>query len=207
VLKFTGRVPAAEEEYRAAVGVLKPLAAAFPTVPDYQSDLAGAMVNLAALLADRKELAAARRLFEEALPYHHKALQANRRHPLYRLYLRNNRWGLTMVLLDLRQHAEGAVAAAQLLKSAVDPATDAYNGARFLARCVKLAEDDKRLPEAQRRKLANSYGDGAVAALKQASAGGFHDVAHVRKDADLDPLRVRKDFQAWLVELEAKAGH
>jgi serine/threonine-protein kinase len=53
-------------------------------------------------------------------------------------------------------------------------------------------------------KLMEPIGDGGVAALKQASSGGFHDVAHVKKDADLDPLRARKDFQAWLGDLEAK---
>jgi serine/threonine protein kinase len=204
VLKFTGRVPAAEKEYRTALGVLKPLAAAFSTVPDYQSGLAVAMVNLAALLAGRKEFADARRLLEDALPYHHRALQANRRHLMYRLSLHNNRLALTMILVEQKQHIQAAAAVAQFLQSAVDPANDAYKGACFLALCMKLAEDDKQLPEAQRRQRATVYGDDAVAALKQASAGGFHDVAQVEKDANLDPLRARKDFQAWLAELEAK---
>jgi hypothetical protein len=38
--------------------------------------------------------------------------------------------------------------------------------------------------------------------LKQAIAMGYKDVAHLKKDTDLDALRQRDDFKALLKELE-----
>jgi tetratricopeptide (TPR) repeat protein len=42
----------------------------------------------------------------------------------------------------------------------------------------------------------------AVALLRQAVAKGFRDVAHMKKDADLDSFRERHDFKDLLAELE-----
>jgi hypothetical protein len=64
------------------------------------------------------------------------------------------------------------------------------------------AERDTKLPEARRQELARSYGDRAVAALRQALANGYKDIAHLKKDKDLDPLRRRDDFQKLLREVE-----
>jgi hypothetical protein len=33
---------------------------------------------------------------------------------------------------------------------------------------------------------------------------GYKDVAHMKKDTDLDPLRPREDFRKLLAELEGK---
>jgi len=41
--------------------------------------------------------------------------------------------------------------------------------------------------------------------LQQAVAAGYKDVAHMKKDTDLDPLREREDFKKLMAELEAKA--
>ena len=40
--------------------------------------------------------------------------------------------------------------------------------------------------------------------LRQAVAAGYKNVAHMKKDTDLDPLREREDFKKLLAELEAK---
>ena len=41
-----------------------------------------------------------------------------------------------------------------------------------------------------------------MAWLKQAVASGFSDIAHMKKDKDLDALRSRADFKKLLAELE-----
>jgi hypothetical protein len=38
----------------------------------------------------------------------------------------------------------------------------------------------------------------AMRLLRQAIDGGYRDLAFIRKDADLDPLRGRKDFDSIL---------
>jgi hypothetical protein len=175
-------------------------------VSDYQNQVAGTLGNLAALLRARKEPGPARRLFEDALPYHEAALRANPRHPAYRAFLRNNLSEFCYVLLDLGDHAAAADAAGKLARAAVEPAEDAYNAACFLALCVPLAEKDGKLPEAGRQELARGYAGRAVEALRQAVRHGYRDVAQMKKDSDLDPLRRLDEFQKLLRELEVSRG-
>jgi hypothetical protein len=66
-----------------------------------------------------------------------------------------------------------------------------------------LAAKDAKLPDAQRKELANSYADRALEALRQAVTRDYKDAANLKKDPDLDPLRGRDDFQKLLAELEA----
>jgi len=46
--------------------------------------------------------------------------------------------------------------------------------------------------------------DRALTLLRQAVARGYKDAIHMKKDADLEPLRAREDFKKLLSELEAK---
>ena len=49
------------------------------------------------------------------------------------------------------------------------------------------------------------YAARAVGLLRQAIAKGYQDADHMAKDADLDPLRKREDFQKLLADLRAKS--
>ena len=82
----TRLAPEAKESYHRALAIDKQLAADFPAVSDHHNNVAGAMVNLAGLLRARNNLHAARRLLEEALPYHQAALNACPCHPTYRTF-------------------------------------------------------------------------------------------------------------------------
>ena len=54
------------------------------------------------------------------------------------------------------------------------------------------------------RKRPESVAARAVALLQQAVAKSYKDVAHMKKDRDLDALRQRDDFKALLKELETE---
>jgi tetratricopeptide (TPR) repeat protein/tRNA A-37 threonylcarbamoyl transferase component Bud32 len=205
LLKNTDRPGEAEELYRQSLDVHKKLAADFPDDAEHQNSVAGAMVNLARLLLEGKDPDGARRLLEEALPYHRAALKAFPRHPAYRNFYRNNRWRMTETLLELKDHAAAAETAGEFLAAAVDPPRDAYTAACLLAGCVRLAAEDERLPEGKRQELARAYGDRALAALRQAVAKGAKEVAQMKTDKGLDPLRPRGDFEKLLAGLEAKS--
>jgi tetratricopeptide (TPR) repeat protein len=203
LLKNTGRAQEAEELYGQAVTVHRQLAATFPAVPDHQNEAAGAMVNLARVLLARKELNGARRLLEEALPYHRAALNAAPNNPAYRRFYRLNRWRMAETLLELKDHAGAAETAQQFLKAATEPPRDAYTAAGLLAGCVKLAAQDEQLPANKRQESAANYGDSAVAALRLAIEKRAMEVAKIKTDPSLDPLRHREDFQKLLAEWEA----
>jgi hypothetical protein len=67
-----------------------------------------------------------------------------------------------------------------------------------------LAAQDERLPESKRQELTQSYGERAFAALRLAVERGAKEVARMKTDSSLDPLRSRADFQKLLGELAAK---
>lgn len=52
-------------------------------------------------------------------------------------------------------------------------------------------------------RLAKEEADRAKALLKQAVAAGYQDVAHLKKDKDLDELRERVNFKTLVAKLEA----
>ena len=49
-----------------------------------------------------------------------------------------------------------------------------------------MAKHDK-LDDRQRQDAAKFYGDGALKLLRHAARKGYQDVAHLKKDTDLDP--------------------
>jgi serine/threonine protein kinase/tetratricopeptide (TPR) repeat protein len=205
LLESTGRVQDAERANSDGLKLYQQLVADFPNVSDYQNELANTLGILAKLLFSRKEFGAARQRLEQAVSHHQAALKANPRHPIYRQFFFNNQQLLAQLLLELGEHAAAADAAAQVAQAAFDPANDIYIAAAFLSRCVPLAEQDPQLSETQRKQVAQTYADRALATLRQAVQNGYKDVPHLKKDQDLDPLRDREDFKKLLAELEEKA--
>jgi tetratricopeptide (TPR) repeat protein len=173
-------------------------------VADYQSGLGGALNNLALLFRERGELNEARRLLERAIGYEKSALQANPRHPTYRLFLRNHYVALAETFLRLKEHSEAARAAEAMAGTRPENATDAYTGVCQLARCILLAQQDDKLTDEERVQGGRSYADRAMRLLRVSIEQGFHDAEHVKTNSDLDPLRSREDFQALLAQLEEK---
>jgi tetratricopeptide (TPR) repeat protein len=191
-------------EYRAAVAIRKQRAADFPAIPNYQNDLAGTLVNLARLHNQRREFTAAVALLEQARPHHQAALKASPKNPIYRQFYRNNLWNLADSCLGVADHARLATTADESALFGFDPANDMYLAARWLCRCVTLADKDAKLAETRREELTQSYADRAQVLLQQAVERGYKDAAHLKQDPDLEPLRAREDFRKLLADLERK---
>jgi hypothetical protein len=73
--------------------------------------------------------------------------------------------------------------------------------AQYSATARRGARD---LPPTDRAEC-NAYADRAMATLRRAVAAGFAEVAMLRRDIDLDPLRLRRDFQELLLDLSFPA--
>ena len=100
---------------------------------------------------------------------------------------------------------EDAVRTAEIQRNlGWDTITDAYDAACYLSLCVPVVSEHAELDATQRKESARFYGDAAMELLRDAVSKGFRDVAHMRKDTDLDPLRPRGDFQKFVAELEGK---
>jgi tetratricopeptide (TPR) repeat protein len=205
LLEHSDRPQEAEAAYRQARDLLEKLVAGSPTVPEYRHLLGAALNNLAEYPGGRNELAEARQLLEQAVEHQQVALKSNPRHPVYREFLGNHHRGLTGCLVLLGEHGAAAKSAADAPRLYPDSWQECVRAAEFLARCVPLAEKDVRLPEGQRRTVAQTYVDQAVAWLREAVAKGCKDAGQLTKPPEFDPLRSRADFQELVRALEEKA--
>jgi serine/threonine protein kinase/tetratricopeptide (TPR) repeat protein len=200
----SNRPKEAEAAYGESIALRRKLVAEFPNMTDYANELASTLVSMARLKHAANDHAEARKLLEEARPYHRAALQANARNPEYLFHFRLNRFFMGLVLIKLGDHVGAAAEAAELAVLGHDPAADHYDAACVLAHCARLAERDATLPDSKRPALAKTYADKAIAYLQQALAKGFYDVEHVKKDPDLEPLRGREDFRKLVKAMEQK---
>jgi tetratricopeptide (TPR) repeat protein len=200
----TGRLHEAERDYDEARSIFKQLAADFPNLPDIQNGLASACTNLALLHLKEGNPAAAKQQLLEGRPHNLAALKTNPQQPTYRQHYQNHLGALTMVHAELLEQKD-ALRTAEICRDLNwNAPADAYNAACYLSRCIPIAAKHNKLDDAQRKEAVEFYGDAAMKLLREAVSKGFKDSAHMKKDADLDPLRQRGDFQKLVVELEEK---
>ncbi len=200
-----GRLKEAEQEYDQTLSVRKQLVAESPSQPDLRKELGGTFDNLALVYLRQGYFAAAKPLLLEGLPHHLAALKVNPRHPQYRLTYRKHLSLLPEVHAELLEQEDAVHAALAVGDLGYDPPADAYDAACLLSRCVRRVSKHDKLDDKERQQAAQFYGDEAMKLLRAAVSKGFKNVAHMKKDTDLDPLRKRDDFQKLVAELEAAA--
>jgi hypothetical protein len=175
-------------------------------VPAYHSELGNDRAHLARLLRDQGRLADARREAEHAVGHQRAALKLFPEHPRFKHSYANNFAILAETLVRLRDHGAAARAAAELPRYFPTHEPAYRQAAGYLARCVPLAERDQTLPVPAREELARSYGDQAMALLRQ---GLLHEpnprAERLKTDPRLAPLRPRADFQKLVKGLEQAA--
>jgi hypothetical protein len=198
----SGDAVRAARSFEAALIIGKRLTASHPESDEFHNALAGNLVNLALLNRDAKDRSVAQAYLEEALPHHYAALKAYPKKAQYLRYYRNNR--SLFLLLELPDHAQTARAATELAKLDIAEPGDTYDAACAFSRCVPLAEKDEKLGPDKRKELTRQYAETAVTLLQAAVKKGWKNVAHMKKDSDLDPVRNRDDFTKLLAELEAE---
>jgi serine/threonine protein kinase/tetratricopeptide (TPR) repeat protein len=205
LLLETGRLQEAERDFGEALSIRKQLAADLPIQPDLHNELAGSFLNLAILRQQQGSWAAAKRLLLEGRPHHLAALKANPRHPAYRRFYRGYLVALTGLHAGMLEQQDALRTAETCRDLGYDAAEDAYDAACALSQCVAIVSKHDKLDDKQRKEAAQFYGDTAMRLLRDAVSKGYKDVAHMKKDTDLDPLRQREDFQKLVAELEEKA--
>ncbi len=79
-----------------------------------------------------------------------------------------------------------------------------YSAACFRAVAAAVIRATDRSESGTKKAAAEA--DPAMAWLKQAVAGGYDNLAHMKQDQDLDILRERDDFKKLMAKLEAGKG-
>jgi serine/threonine-protein kinase len=206
LLEKMKRAGEAEQACRHALGIYQGLVDEFPEVPKYQTELGNNRAHLARLLGGWGRLADARREAEQAVRHQLTALQLLPGHAGFEHSLADNYAVLAETLVRLEDHSAAAKAAAELPRYAPTKEWAYRWAARFLARCVPLAEQDQTLPAEKRKALAQAYGDQAMALLRQGlrhCPGPGPD--QMKADPHLASLRPRADFQKLVREREEAA--
>jgi tetratricopeptide (TPR) repeat protein len=203
LLSRMGQRQEAEQDYDQAVSVHEQAVADFPNQPGRRNDLASTCVNLASLHAQRGDTAAAKRLLLVGRPNHLAALKADPRHETYRLFYRMHLSLLTRVHAALLEQEDAVRTAETCGNLGWNAPADAYDAACFLSLCIPIVAKHDKLGDPQRKEAAQFYGDAAMKLLRAAVDHGYQDVAHMKKDTDLDPLRRREDFQKLIADLPA----
>jgi serine/threonine-protein kinase len=79
-----------------------------------------------------------------------------------------------------------------------------YDLACVRALCAGLVGAGRPEPTVEDQAGRQRYGDRALAALRDAVAGGFKSASMIETDPDFDAIRARPEFQAILAELKAQ---
>src|SRR5262249_52206079 len=169
----TGREKEAQANLQDALAIRRKLLARFPKVPDVQHGLASTLTQLAVLHQQRGEFASAATLLQEAQPHYQAALAATPRNPTYRLFYRNSLELMARCLVGLGDHERLATTAEELARFDHNPPKDTCLAASFVCHCIGLAEKDSQLPEGRGKDLVQSYGDRALALVRQAHRRGY----------------------------------
>ena len=204
LLTKAGRLKEAERAYDQALRIQRQQAADFPDQPDPRHDLADTCLDLALLHMQLGNVAAAKRLLLEGGPHDRAALQANPRHQDYRKSYRNLLGALTAVHTGLLEQEDAVRTAETCRDLGWDGPADAYYAASVLSRCVPIVAKHAHLDTTRRAAAVKFYGDAAMKLLRHAVSKGYTDVANLKKNAYLDPLRQRDDFRTLVAELEGK---
>jgi serine/threonine protein kinase/tetratricopeptide (TPR) repeat protein len=116
-----------------------------------------------------------------------------------------------LTLARVGQHFQAAAEADARAKQASLAGQDIYDLASVYALATAAVRKDNRLTQAVQQTRADQYATRALELLAKAHAANyFKDPAAVeslRKNKDLDPLRLHADFRRFLADMEARAEH
>jgi serine/threonine-protein kinase len=202
LLTVTDRPAEALAVFERSLAIMRELAKTNPNVTRFQAQLASAHGYIAWTYKLTGKPAEALAAFERELAIDRKLAEAD---PSVHLYQTNMATGLGQISgihRDAGRHSEAAAAVREAVAilerlSVLEP-VDCYNLACGYADLASIATlPGSKITPAGGRAAAER----AMDWLHRAVARGYRNVALMRKDPDLDPLRSRDDFQLLMMDL------
>jgi tetratricopeptide (TPR) repeat protein/serine/threonine protein kinase len=204
LLRDMRRFPEAQPEYEQALNIQRQLVAEVPDRPNLRNDLARTCRIMSTYYRHQGDWAGAKQILLEAQPHHLAALNADVQNAIHRTYYRDYLRELIKVHAGLLEQDDSIRAAETCRDLRWDAGLDAYNAACYVSLCIPVVSKHNELDDKQRKDAALFYGDAAMKLLSDAVSKGFKDVAQMKRDSDLDPVRQRKDFRTLVAELEGR---
>ncbi|MBC8874800.1 MAG: protein kinase [Planctomycetes bacterium] len=212
----------AVEDFSLAVGFFedgvehaRQMVQAAPEDDQAKADLTSIAFKAAESHQQRREFVAAIGLFQEGLDTHRRMEEQNGldNWPQLRGYDRefegriaNCIYGHASALANQGRHVDAAKAAEELAE--LDPKNGSYlyNAACGLALCANAVCSDSADARDREGTLADRYAARAVQLLEQSRDAGYHGTPEnadwAKEDPDLDSLRKRPEFQAFIQSLQ-----
>jgi serine/threonine protein kinase len=230
LLKDLGKRSEAEAQYRQALAIREKLAADFPAVLQYQVELGGNYCNYGNLIRDGGKPRTSLEWFGKAIRTLMAVYEQDRRLVMAKRLLRNSHEGRAKAYDQLQKHAEAIKDRDKVVELSPPQERPEFRAARAVSRlrAGQVAEAVAEVAELMKSSNWNARqwydfacvyavasgksadkkqecADRAMDLLHKAVKAGYSDAAHMRKDAELDPIRARDDFKQLIAELEKKA--
>jgi serine/threonine-protein kinase len=202
IFSRTGRLKEAEAAYRDAVAERRQLAADYPSMPSYQEDAGSDINGLGLFLMDHGRPTEAESAFREGLALRQ---ELSRRYPANTAYLgmvTQSQAMLAVLWAGNGDQARAVVQAEEVQSSPHITGVACYDLACAYSLASAAVNKDIKLSAEKRSKLVEDYAGRAVALLAKAIAKGYPDIADMKTDRDLNPIRKRPEFQKLLQEWE-----
>jgi tetratricopeptide (TPR) repeat protein len=195
-----GDLAAAEAAYERTLTVSDSLARDFPEVPSYRVTPIAVRISLAKLAVQRRDPARARGLLQgslRALEAEQKAQPDDRAVHSYRV----TSLGYLARAEALEGDARAAGATARQIEGFARGPMEHFNAACYLSLLLRDVQDTPPGPDCD--ALTRTLADRAIAQLRKAREVGLRDLGPLLGDTDLDAIRTRDEFQAFVREAGA----
>jgi tetratricopeptide (TPR) repeat protein/tRNA A-37 threonylcarbamoyl transferase component Bud32 len=207
VLRDLGHPQKAEPSVREGIRLRQALVEDFPKMPYWHFALGDGLHRLATLVVvNRGEHAQARQLLEQAALQAKIAVQLAPGNKQYLQALRERYAGLAEALLQVQEPGEAAEAAAKLPPLFPEDPAGYVDAGRLLARCAVLADKVPELPEAERRRLAQSCANQAVPLLREAIRLGYKQIDRLSGSPQLDEAS-KQLLAQWAQKAKQKSAN
>jgi serine/threonine-protein kinase len=207
LLSTLGQYDRARPIARSAIATLEPLTAEYPDIVEYAISLGGTYGNLAAIEQGAGDNRAALDAAAKSIKLLRDGLARDAQNAKAKQFLGNGLRTHALVLARLGAHAEAIQELAPLASGASPP--NLYDLACGYALASTAISHDATLADEDRERRAQDAQSRAFALLKQAQRDGLFrlpgTLANMKVDTDLQALRDRADFRAWMAALEQGA--
>jgi len=187
-----------------ALAIFAELAAEFPRMPEYHSNLAAQLNNRALLYRRRAELDAALADLDQAIVHQRLALAAAPSTAMFRHYMHNHLRTRLFVLAQMGRHQQVAADVDALLDRDRGSAKNWLDAGKALLMAVAAAAADATLGGAERARVGAALVERGVGYVRQAMALGFCDRTQLL-GPEYEAARESPAMLALLADLEQAA--
>jgi serine/threonine protein kinase len=202
VMRDSGRLPEALAAQEASLAILRSLAEAYPRVTEFRYNLANSLIEIGDHARALGRPSQSRTSYEQGLAILEGLLDADLTFTKARIVWLQGMRGLGATQLDAGRAGDAVSTLRRVVAFGEGTPSSYAETLNYLAECHALLGRAAGMPGS-----GLPPGEGpvelrrAMEMLRKAVAAGYRDVAWMRRDPDLDPLRPRADFQALLLDL------